>query len=427
MLPPGLILYRALTRVLRPFAGPLLHARARKGKEDPARLQERLGRTDLPRPPGPLVWLHGASVGESLMLRALLDAIRRERPDIRFLVTTGTVTSAEMMAKRLPDCATHQYVPIDAPGAVRRFLDHWRPDFGAIAESELWPNLILGAHKRGVKLALVNARLTAGSLERWRRRSPASARKILACFDWIGAADDQTAAGLAELSGRTVPVSGNLKLAGGPLGADPGTLSEAKAAVGGRFVWVAASTHPGEDEIVLEAHREIREERPEALLILVPRHPERGPAIEALARKASFSVRRRASGEGLDGGAAVYIADTLGEMGLWLRLGTAAFVGGSLVERIGGHNPLEPAALGAPIITGPHTFNFAAIYDELVAAGGAARVQTAAELAREVRVLEGSEREERIQAAQTVASGGGTVLEAVMQGIRPLLPGQRHG
>jgi 3-deoxy-D-manno-octulosonic-acid transferase len=422
MLPPGLLLYRALTRALQPFAGSLLRSRARKGKEDPARLGERLGRADAKRPQGPLVWLHGASVGESLMLRALLEAIRRERPDIRFLVTTGTVTSAEMMAKRLPDCATHQYVPLDAPDAVRAFLDHWRPDLGAIAESELWPNLILGAHKRGVKLALVNARLTAGSLERWRRRSPASARKILSCFDWIGAADEHTASGLSELSGRPVPISGNLKLAGGPLGADPTALADAKAATGERFVWVAASTHPGEDEIVLEAHKLIRAERRNALLILVPRHPERGPSVADLAQKANFSTRRRAAGEAPDATSAVYVADTLGEMGLWLRLATAAFVGGSLVDRIGGHNPLEPAALGAPIVAGPHTFNFAPIYEELVAAGGAVRVQSAAELAREIRILEGPVRWERIQAAQTVASGGGTVLEAVMQGIRPLLP-----
>jgi 3-deoxy-D-manno-octulosonic-acid transferase len=426
-LPFALSVYRAATRALAPFAKGWLASRARSGKEDPERLGERFGQTSAARPNGPLVWLHGASVGESLMLLAVLEAIRRERPDLRFLVTTGTVTSAELMAQRLPDSAVHQYAPLDTPAAVRTFVAHWRPDLGVLAESELWPNLILEAKASGAKLALINARLNAASLARWRTWSPASARHLLSQFDWIGAADAETAEGLSALAGHPIALTGNLKRASDPPTADPDALAALKAAIGARRVWLAASTHPGEEPIALEAHRLLREAEPDALLIVAPRHPDRGASVAQLAREESFSVRRRSAGEPPDAEVAVYVADTLGEMGLWLRLADAALIGGSLVPGVGGHNPLEPAALSTPILTGPHTASFAAIYNELEAAGGAARVRTAAEIFEEIRLLEGDRRLRRIAAALAAASGGAAVLGKVMAGLLPLAPDRGHG
>jgi 3-deoxy-D-manno-octulosonic-acid transferase len=427
MAPLALSLYRASSRALAPLAGLWLASRARRGKEDPARLGERLGRAGAPRHAGPLVWLHGASVGESLMLLALMDAIRRERPDLRFLVTTGTVTSAELMRQRLPDCAVHQYAPLDTPAAARAFVAHWRPELAVFAESELWPNLLSEAKAGGARLALVNARFNARSLARWGRWSPDTAKHILTQFDWIGAADPETAEGLSLLSGRDVALCGNLKRAGEPPVADAATLAALRAHIGARRVWLAASTHPGEDAIALEAHRLLREAWPDALLVLAPRHPERGPSVAQLARGESFAVRRRASGESPDPEAAVYVADTLGEMGLWLRLAEAALIGGSLVDGVGGHNPLEAAQLETPILTGPYTASFTAVYDELVAADGAARVRTAAEIAHEIRVLEGDRRRRRIAAAQAAAAGGAAIRDKVMAGLRPLLPDRGHG
>jgi 3-deoxy-D-manno-octulosonic-acid transferase len=241
-------------------------------------------------------------------------------------------------------------------------------------------------------------------------------------FDWIGAVDRRTAEGLSELAGRPVPLCGNLKQAGEPLPADPAELASLQTRLGDRLVWLAASTHPGEDEIALEAHRLVRAERPDALLIIAPRHPVRGSAIESLARDQGFAVLRRSAGAAPERGAEVYVADTLGELGLWYRLAAASLVGGSLIEGTGGHNPLEPALLGAPIIAGRHTANFASIYDELVDAGGAARVGSAAEIAQEVHGLTGRLRETRIEAARSVAAGGAEVLETVLGALRPLLP-----
>jgi len=242
--PLGLALYRLATRLLGLFAGPLLRRRANQGKEIAARLPERLGHARTPRPPGPLVWLHGASVGETLVLATLVDALTALRPDITTLVTSGTVTSAQLMAQRLPDGAVHQFAPLDRPDAARRFVAHWRPDLAIFAESELWPNLILEAEASGARLALVNARLSQDSIDRW-AAWPASAARLLDAFDWIGAADARTAQGLSALSGRNVKALGNLKSAAAPPSADPEELARLSEAIGERPVWLAASTQIG--------------------------------------------------------------------------------------------------------------------------------------------------------------------------------------
>jgi len=357
---PGLRLYRSLTGLAQALAPALLQARVRAGKEDPARVGERLGHTERERPPGPLVWLHGASVGESLSLLPLIKAIGGRRSDVTVLTTSGTVTAAEMMARRLPPEALHQFNPVDTPAAVSRFLDHWRPDLAVFVESELWPNLIGEAKRRNVRLALLSARLSEQSLKGW-AKAPRSAAALLGAFDLVMAQDEAAAGRLAALGARDDGRL-NLKLAGEPLPVALNPLEAARRAAKERPVLLAASTHPGEDEVVLDAFKALKDRRDRPLLVIAPRHPARGPDIVALATSQGFKASAQSAG-GLFGMGEVYVADALGELGLWFRLARAAFVGGSLVEGPGGHNPVEPARLGVPIVSGPLVDNWRSVFD----------------------------------------------------------------
>ena len=360
MTPPGLIAWRWAAAMLEPAAPLLLARRARRGKEDAARLGERLGRPTLPRPPGPLAWLHGASVGEGLSLLPLVAALAARRPDLTVLVTSGTVTSARLLAQRLPPGALHQFLPVDAPGAARRFAAHWRPDLAVFAESELWPNLLHAMRRRGARTALVSARLSPASLRGW-ARAPASARALLGGFDLVLAQDDAAAAGLAALGARNDGRL-NLKQAGAPLPVDADAVARTRAALLGAPVLLAASTHPGEEAMVLDAF--VRLDRPDARLVIAPRHPERGAEVLALARARELSVALRSAGFAPET-TRVHVADTLGELGFWYALADASLVGGSLLPGVGGHNPLEPARLGAPFVSGLHVDNWRDVYRRL--------------------------------------------------------------
>ncbi|WP_246263382.1 3-deoxy-D-manno-octulosonic acid transferase [Caulobacter soli] len=364
-LPLSLALYRAATTALEPFAPLILSRRAKAGKEDRARLHERLGRPKTSRPEGRLVWLHGASVGESLSILPLVERLRIERPDVAVLVTSGTVTSAQLLARRLPPGAIHQFAPVDTPGGAKRFLDHWRPDLAVFVESELWPNLLLVAKARGVKLALVSAKLSDKSYAGWRAR-PFAAYELFSGFDLILAQDGRAAERLSSLGG-VVAGEADLKFGSDPLPVDAAALTSLRVRLSDRPVLLAASTHPGEDEIVLDAWRALPS-RPH--LVIVPRHPERGPAVAdlALATGATVSLRSREP----DDSAEVIVADTLGELGLWYRLADLALIAGSFVPGIGGHNPLEPARLDCPIVSGPHVENWLTAYADLRDADGAA-------------------------------------------------------
>ena len=452
--PVSLRLYALATGLAEPLAPMLLSSRVRRGKEDAARLGERLGRASRPRPDGPLVWLHAASVGESVSLLPLIARIRSERPDLAILVTSGTRTSAELLAKRLPAGVTHQYAPVDAPGAVARFLTHWKPGLGLFAESELWPNLILGAQRRGVRLALVSARMTEASARGWSHR-PNAARAMLAGFEIILPQDDASAIRLAGLGGR---VAGrlNLKRLGAPLAVDAVQLAALKTAIGERRVILAASTHPGEEALIAGAVRGLPG-RP--LLIIAPRHPERGEAIADELTGAGFKVARRSEkplpprGEGVgDGGASaspaarsdtptpnpslqgggeslgenldIYLADTLGEMGLLYRLADVVVMAGGFVPDVGGHNPLEAAQLGVGVITGPERFNHADPYAEMIAAGAALAVEDAADLARELAgLLAAPDRLTELgEKARAYAAAQAGAFEDGWRAIAPLLP-----
>ena len=421
----ALAFYWAATSLAEPLAPTLLRGRMKRGKEDPERLPERLGRASRPRPAGPLAWLHGASVGEALSLLPLIERLRRGRPDLNLLVTSGTTTSAELLARRLPEGVVHQYAPVDAPGAARRFLDAWRPELAVFVESELWPNLLTQARARGVRLAAVSARMSAQSARNW-RRMPGAARLLFQGFDLVLPQDDQAAARLAALGARDGGRL-NLKLAGDPLPVDLAMLEAVRRELGERPVLLAASTHPGEEEIALEAFQGITSDREgSARLVVVPRHPVRGAGIAARARQMGFSTWLRSEAEGLGAGspeAEVWVADALGELGLWFRLAASALVGGSLAEDIGGHNPLEPARLDCPVIAGPHTEGWAAVYQTLDGAGAIARVAGAETLDQAWRADIEQPRAARLRAerARRVVEAGGQELDCAVERLLELL------
>jgi 3-deoxy-D-manno-octulosonic-acid transferase len=395
MSPSGwLLAYRLATGAIEPLAPVLLRARARRGKEDPARLAERLGRAGLARPRGPLVWLHGVSVGESLSLVPLVRALRNARPDIGLLVTSATLTSAALLAQRLPAGVIHQYAPIDGPRAVSRFLDHWRPDLAVFVESELWPNLLIQARRRGVKTALLSAKLSDASARAW-SGAPRAARSLLGGFDLLLAQDQRAAERLSGFGVRADGVA-DLKFGAQPLPVDASSLEAVRAGLAGRRMILAASTHPGEEEILLARFGsalqapEIAAGAP--LLVIVPRHPERGPAVAALAREQGFSTGLQSAGEAVDR-RQVYVADVLGELGLWYRLAHLAIIGGSLREGLAGHNPLEPARLHRPFISGRHVSNWTTVYAELERAEATHCLANELELDAHIRAaIEGDDR-----------------------------------
>jgi 3-deoxy-D-manno-octulosonic-acid transferase len=412
----GLHLYALAGRLVAPLASVWLRRGVARGKEDPIRWREKLGVPSAPRPPGRLVWLHGVSVGESLALLPLAQAVIRERPGTSLLVTSATRASAASLGPRLPPAAVHQFAPLDTPGAVRRFLTHWRPDLGVLAESDLWPNLILAAEARGTRLALISAHLSESSLKGW-RRAEGAVRRVLASFDLILARDASAAEGLRSLGGRVDGLA-DLKFGAAPLAADPHELACLKRALAGRVCLLAASTHPGEDLIVLDAFRSARGHGVDAVLIIAPRHPERGVDIEALATERGLRAGRRATGADpshLD----IYVADSIGELGLFYRLANLAVIGGSFVPGgAGGHNPLEPARLETPFVAGPQVEAWP-VYAELVEAG-ATRLVAPGDLAEAFRWVDGDPKGPRDMAARARA-----LVEArdaaAMGGIAPVL------
>ncbi len=351
-----------------------LHRRVARVKEEEARLPEREGH-GAARPAGRLIWLHAASVGESLSILPLIEALAERDAGLNILVTTGTVTSARLLPQRLPAAligrVTHRYAPLDVPAWVARFLEGWRPDAVAFVESELWPNTLAAIQARGMPLALLNGRISARTARRWGRWAPGFARELLGRFQLIMPRSAEDAARLLALGARELEPPGDLKLAAPPLPADEAALAALQAAIGGRPVLLAASTHPGEEAQILAAAEALRDSRPDLLTIIAPRHPERGAALGPWPRRALGALP--------DAGP-VYLADTIGEMGLLYRVAHVAFIGGSLVPH-GGQNPLEAARLGCPIVFGPDMQNFAEATAGLLAARGARQLPDSAALA----------------------------------------------
>jgi 3-deoxy-D-manno-octulosonic-acid transferase len=412
-------LYRVATQVGDPFIHALLKRRLVAGKEDAGRFGERLGVAGRPRPSGPLVWLHAASVGEANSALVLVERLVAD--GLNVLMTTGTVTSAAVMAERLPAGALHQYVPVDRPAGVERFLDHWRPDAVLWMESEIWPNLLDGIARRGIPAALVNARMSARSFARW-RWVQSLARRLLRGFSVCLAQTDAEAERLRALGAPLALCVGNLKFSAAPPPVDLQSLATLRQQIGTRPVWLAASIHPAEDAAVLAAHQHLAQRWPELVTIVVPRHPQRGADIAAKASAAGMHVARRALGEPL--GAGVYIGDTIGEMGLYYSLAPVAFVGGSLQPH-GGQNPIEAALLGAALVMGPSRYNFASVTAELVAADALSDVVDADSLSVAVAALltDADVRQARVDRARSVVDGHMAVVDRVMQALQPVLAG----
>jgi 3-deoxy-D-manno-octulosonic-acid transferase len=424
-------LYRTLTRLLGPLVLGYLQYRRRRGKEDAQRFGERLGRPGMPRPAGPLVWIHAASVGEAMTMLGLIERLLQTRATLEILVTTGTVASARLLEQRLPPRARHQFVPVDLPEAVARFLDHWRPSLALWVESELWPNLILAAHARGIPMLLVNGRLSTRSYRHW-RWSPGLIAPILESFELCLAQDSRQASRLRQLGARHVAEAGDLKSAADRLPVDHLELARLERQLGTRPLWLAASTHPGEEEAAAEVHRRLAPTHRGLLTIVVPRHPLRGEAIGRMLAARGLSTARRSADEPITADTDVYIADTMGELGLFYSLSGIAFIGGSL-SRNGGHNPFEAARLDCAVLHGPDMSNCAVMATALAAAGASEAANNADGLARAVSTLlaQPDERAKRAAAGAEVAAESAHVLDRVIEQITPwldpLVPAEADG
>jgi 3-deoxy-D-manno-octulosonic-acid transferase len=411
--------YRKLSSAVVPLAPALINRRLKQGKEDPERIDERRGLSRDPRPSGPLVWIHGASVGEVLAAAALIEKLRAL--NIRILLTSGTVTSATIVAKRFPPDIIHQYVPYDSPRFVARFLDHWRPSLALFIESDLWPNLILQSAARRVPMVLINGRMSQRSFPRWRRAS-GTISALLDKFELCLAQSRTDGERFSTLGSPNVIVTGNLKLDVPAPPADPAKLERLMAATRGRPVVVAASTHPGEEEILIETQRTLAGFFPQLLTVIVPRHPDRGQAIAKMIETEGLKVASRSRQDLPTASTDIYVADTLGELGLFYRLGGIVFMGGSLVHH-GGQNPIEAVKLGAAIVHGPHVFNFTDVYEALDQAGGARSAADKEALVKQLgQLLADTEAREKLVAASAkVVEQLGGALDRTLAALEPYL------
>jgi 3-deoxy-D-manno-octulosonic-acid transferase len=417
----ALVLYRAATRLAQPVLDRLIRRRTAAGKEDPDRIAERRGVASRPRPDGPLIWLHAASVGESQSALALIAKLLAADSRLSVLVTTGTVTSARLLATRLPARSFHQFAPLDIPRWVDPFLDHWRPDLALWMESELWPNMLTGLRRRRVPAILVNARMSARSFAKW-RRLPGIAASLLGCFDFCLAQSEAQAERLRKLGARDVACPGNLKFSAAPLPAAETALAALEPLLRERRVLLFASTHEGEERIAGALHRRLRPKHPALQTVIVPRHPVRAEAIAHDLSAQDLAVRRRTLGEMPGARDDVYVADTMGELGLFYRLAELAVIGGSFV-RHGGHNPLEAAQLNCAVLYGPDMSNFQAVADALAAAKAAVACADEAALETAVDRLLGDEgaRIALARAARAVADAHRDVVDRILERLAPYL------
>lgn len=411
--------YEALGSVAYPLLALIHRRRAMLGKEDPQRRGERFGHASQPRPQSALVWVHAASVGETNAVMPVIAALAER--GISVLLTSGTITSAKVAAERLPAGAIHQYVPYDAPPGVSRFLDHWRPDLALVVESEIWPATFRALKRRKVPIVIVNGRMSPKSMAGW-LRWPAIGKALCGAIDLCLARTEEDARNYAAVGAKAVRVAGDLKFDSPVPEADPKVLAEFKALIGERPVWLAASTHPGEEEVVAEVHRRLVHDHPGLLTLVAPRHPNRGSEVRAALHGRGLRVSGRSKGEHLSVDTDAYLIDTIGELGLFFRLAPVVFMGASLVP-LGGHNPLEPAQCGAAILTGPSFPNQQLVYDRLIAARGAIVVSGADDFAATLHGLlsDPAERRRIAAAAKAVADEGRGAVERTVEAILPYL------
>ncbi|WP_273726973.1 lipid IV(A) 3-deoxy-D-manno-octulosonic acid transferase [Brucella gallinifaecis] len=375
--------YRMLGSAVYPFIGTYISYRASRGKEERARRSERYGKTGIARPQGPVIWAHAASVGESVAMAPLIESIAAT--GIHIVMTTGTVTSAKLVADQLGNQVIHQYAPLDLQPAVNNFLDHWKPDLVIGCESEIWPATVLSLGTRHIPQVLVNGRLSDRSFAAWQKR-PELAEALFENFAHVIAQSELDGDRFRTLGARPVSVSGNLKVDTAPAPADPQALATLQHQIGERRTWAAISTHDGEEEIAAEVHQMLKVRYPRLLTIIVPRHPNRAEAIENMLAEKGLKVAARSRGDVIDSDTDVLLGDTIGEMGLYLQLTEVAFIGNSLTKE-GGHNPLEPAMMGTAVLTGKNVQNFRESFQRLIKNGGARVVKDRNMLAGAINFL----------------------------------------
>lgn len=417
--------YKYLIRIAQPYLRWLLNARLKKGKEDRTRIQERMGIATRPRPTGSLIWVHAASVGEAQSALILIHAIGQKHPAAHILVTTGTVTSATLMEKRLPAFAFHQYIPLDHPDWTAAFLNHWKPDLAFWMESELWPSLLMGLKERNVPAVLINARLSEQSFGKW-QFARNLIRDLLSCFTLIIAQTPEDAERFITFTDkRRVSVCDNIKYGAAPLPYDAEALAALKIALGERPLWVYASTHAGEESLACRIHKSLKETIPDLLTILVPRHPERREEISGVCFENNVKYRLRGHHAVLPSpDDDLYIADTLGELGLFYSLCPIAMIGRSFSDDGGGgHNPVEAAKLGCAVITGPNNQYQRQLYDDMQAMSAVVETKDEIELAAvlkelitEPHVLESLQRKTSVFITKKTH-----VIDDILKSIEPLL------
>ena len=377
--------YSLLGTLITPALRLWLHRRSNRGKEDASRLAERFGHTQMLRPLGTVIWLHAASVGETQSVLTLVRALLADHADIHILITTGTVTSAALVVQQKLPRTIHQYVPVDTYFSVKRFLTHWHPDLALWVESEFWPQLLWQTQAQHIPMLLINARISQTTYEGW-LKWPRTIRSLLHsfCSIYAGSADD--AHRLAALGGSDIHDVGNLKYDALPLPVSDTLLTQLSTACAGRPVFLAASTHANEEQIIAEEHATIAREVPKLLTIIVPRHAARGNTIAADLKTRGVNFAQRSKSDPITPDTAIYLADTMGELGTFYKLANIVFMGGSLIAH-GGQNPLEAARFGNALLTGPHTHNFTAIIDRFIAADAIHIVADRTKLAAEVSQL----------------------------------------
>lgn len=407
-------IYNTLIRVLYPLViKRYINKRIENGKEDPKRFSERLGKTDKVRPEGKLIWMHGASVGESLSMLPLIHRLLEIYPNLNIMVTSGTITSAELMNKRLPERAFHQYMPIDNPAFVKRFLKHWQPDLALWFESEFWPAMLYNIKKRNIPLILVNGRISNKTFKRW-QQFDYIIKEILGCFTFCLGQSEEDAYRLRVLGAKDSICLGNIKYAGINPPVDDAKLSEIKKQIGGRPVWIVSSTHNDEESRIGKTLNSLKSQFPGLLTLIAPRHPQRGPEIQTALNSLGLKTALRSANEKIKPDTDVYVADTMGEVGMWYSLGNIIFIGGSLIPH-GGQNFIEPSRFRDAVIVGPHMHNFTDAMNRAKKADAIIQVQDAVELSETVATL--LKNKELLEAKRSLAYNWATSEAKVLDGI----------
>ena len=403
--------YLILRRVLQPVMRRVLAGRICKAKENAARAGERLGIATQVRPTGRVVWMHAVGLGEVLALRPLIVGMQQVAPDLNFVITSTARSSADVLGQNLPANTVHQFLPLDGPTYMAKFLDHWQPCLSIWSEQDIWPGAIHDCATRDIPLAYVNGRMDNKSTAK-RARLAGLYKKVFGLFDLITVQDEQTAENLSSLGGRDVRVTGSLKPAAEPLSVDVGMLATLQVALEGRKIWVAASTHCEDEAVLIDAQRELVKRDPSWLLILAPRAPARGDEIEGALVQAGLTCTRRSKGGQPDPSHSVWIVDSFGELGLWYRLAAAAFVGGSYGS-LGGHNPWEAICLNLLVCHGPNVANFAKDYEVLDYSGAS---QPLPDDASSVPALV-----DFVVQSQTTQANVGALVEDAKAALKPLV------